>query len=1097
MSHAHSGRVRRSGLALLALVLTSTTVALSPSPLSASAPAASSAGGWSAGGSSAARATALAAVADGRAPIVVGNADDGPFSGVVDILRPGDPEGFPSGLDEDDGMAVGDVTGDGIDEVVVVDDDERRVDVHDTRPGDTFGDVLFGWESRFDAEEDAIAIGNVTDDPASEIVVADEALGQFTIYRADGDRITSFFGNTGYDADDDMVVGNVTGGPLDEILIVNSEDEGRVDALEADGDRVATIRTGFDGNSDDVAAGNVMGDAHDDVVVANDEDGNRIESHDVTGDEVANLNNTAYDSDDRIGVGAVNATGTDEIVIANTEQSGRLDIIDFEVGTTEQDSGYDGDDRFAIGTVGGGDIDADGIPDQIELDGIRDADGDLVDGWDLDDLGASPCRADVLVEADYMDASGAATGPHNHRPDQGAIDEVVAAFDAAPVSNPIDDCPYPGEASGDGIGLHVVVDDSVAEQDELGGRAGFEAIKAEGRNFDAALDPYVHYALFAHEKAGESIDGLADFTGDLQDFAMFLGSGSGQVGSPENQASTFMHELGHALGLGHGGGDTVNQKPNYVSVMNYSYAVEGAPDFGVLLDNGDRARDLSRAELAPLAKTQLSEPAGIGVNTGFQTLWYDDAGIEHVEVADGPLDWDFDGDDTETVEVNINRDDGGLCVEEDPTDADKTLSTTADPDDVVVTFDGFEDIHGGPDLICDTTASGGDLQSVPVGTEQILTGFDDWADLDLLHGTPGGSTALRPPKEMTEAEMAEITAAWDRELFPDASVALDAPRPGFHAASLGVATDEQHVYAVHSYRTVTNPATSDRPGSLVILDKDTLEVQKRIAVGFGPRSVAVDPVRDRAYVTNSGQEDYSISVIDTVSQEVVGEVEIGQVPIDVALNVGLNRIYVSNPFQQRIEVIDGATLTKLAPITVGPAIGIAVDESRDTVYAALSRRPGTPNLPAVAALGTVIDDGISRPRVLAPTPLGDFSLEPVDVSVDAAGDRLFLAGVGSATAEPPSLVVVDQDSRQVVEKIRNRGPVRAVAVHAEAGLVAAVGDRGIDLYDLGQRDLRRRIDVGSPFSVAVGPGGSRQLYVGDFLSGQLHRRSLTSGVSVD
>ncbi len=1072
----------RAGLLATALA-TGLVGVLTAAPLPSSATPASSA-----------PAPAPAAATVGGAPIVVGNADDGPFSGIVDVLRPGDGEGFASAVDEDDGMAVGDVTGDGIDEVAVVDDDEHIVEVHDTRPGETFGDVLFSWESRFNAEEDAIAIGDVTDDPASEIVVADEALGQFTVYRADGELITSFFGDTGYDADDDMVVGNVTGGPLAEILIVNSEDNGRVDAFEADGDRVATTHTGFDGNSDDVASGDVMGDAHDDIVVANDEDNSRIESHDVTGDEVANLNDTAYDSDDRIGVGAVNGTGTDEIVIANTEESGRLDIVDFEGEITQLDSGYDGDDRFAIGTFGGGDLDGDGIPDQVELDGVRDADGNLVEGWNLDALGASPCRPDILVEADYMDASGAATSPHNHRPDQGALDEVAAAFDAAPVTNPINDCPYPGESTGDGIGLHVVVDDAVSEQDELDGRTGFQAVKAEGRNFDAALDPYVHYALFAHEAKGEKIDGFANFTNDLQDFAMFLGSGTGQVGSPESQASTFMHELGHALGLGHGGGDDVNQKPNYLSVMNYSFAVEGAPDFGVILENGDRALDFSRTELQPLAKKQLSEPAGIGADTGFQTLWYDDAGTEHVEVANGPLDWDFDGDGAETVDVNVNRDDGGLCVEEDPTDGDKTLSTTADPNDVVViTGDGFEDIHGGPDLVCNTTASAGDLQSVPVGTEQVLTGFDDWAHLDLLHGTPGGSTALRPPVEMTEAEMAEITAAWDRGLFPDASVPLDAPRPGFNAASLGVATDDEHVYAVHSYRTVTNPATSDRPGSLVILDKDTLAVQKRIEVGFGPRSVAVDPVRNRAYVTNSGQQDYSVSVIDTVTQQVIGEVEIGQIPIDVALNVGLNRVYVSNPFQQRIEVIDGATLTKLAPIKVGPAVGIAVDESRDTVYAAMTRRPGTPDLPAVAALATVIDDGVSRPRVLAPTPLGDFSLEPVDVAVDAVGDRLFLAGVGSGTAERPSLVVVDQNSRQLVEKIQNRGPVRAVAVDAEAGLVVAVGDRGIDLYDVESRDLVRRIDVGSPFSVSVGHGGSRQLYVGDVLTGELSRRSYSSG----
>src|SRR5262249_55517603 len=41
-------------------------------------------------------------------------------------------------------------------------------------------------------------------------------------------------------------------------------------------------------------------------------------------------------------------------------------------------------------------------------------------------------------------------------------------------------------------------------------------------------------------------------------------------GTTDQQAGTFMHELGHNLGFRHGGGDNVNCKPNYLSVMSYS-----------------------------------------------------------------------------------------------------------------------------------------------------------------------------------------------------------------------------------------------------------------------------------------------------------------------------------------------------------------------------------------------------------------------------------------------------------------------------------------------------------------------------------------------
>lgn len=41
-----------------------------------------------------------------------------------------------------------------------------------------------------------------------------------------------------------------------------------------------------------------------------------------------------------------------------------------------------------------------------------------------------------------------------------------------------------------------------------------------------------------------------------------------------------MHELGHNLGLRHGGDENLNYKPNYLSVMNYLYQLNGLPTIG-------------------------------------------------------------------------------------------------------------------------------------------------------------------------------------------------------------------------------------------------------------------------------------------------------------------------------------------------------------------------------------------------------------------------------------------------------------------------------------------------------------------------------------
>src|SRR6202022_1899640 len=51
------------------------------------------------------------------------------------------------------------------------------------------------------------------------------------------------------------------------------------------------------------------------------------------------------------------------------------------------------------------------------------------------------------------------------------------------------------------------------------------------------------------------------------DFLVTLGRAKVPGGTESWQAGTFMHELGHTLGLKHGGIDEVNFKPNYLSIM--------------------------------------------------------------------------------------------------------------------------------------------------------------------------------------------------------------------------------------------------------------------------------------------------------------------------------------------------------------------------------------------------------------------------------------------------------------------------------------------------------------------------------------------------
>ncbi|WP_298922334.1 hypothetical protein [uncultured Roseobacter sp.] len=296
------------------------------------------------------------------------------------------------------------------------------------------------------------------------------------------------------------------------------------------------------------------------------------------------------------------------------------------------------------------DSDGDAIFDSWETAGI-DANGADSNDIDLDttDLGTDfrgvpieldPMRKDVLVEIDYFDCATGGdcmTGDtHTHRPMDSALQRVVDAFAQAPVTNP---------DGTTGINLWIVISDplphqqvcaiddgciAAIKQNSIGAAEGLSS--AQGR----ARELIFHYNLFAHalDSPGGRTSGRSD-GGDCNnfpeprwgdDFIVALGNWGTPNGTEIQQAGTFMHELGHNFGLCHGGFQEVNCKPNYLSVMNYSFQTRGIPT-----SSGNPVVDYSRINLSALDETQLDENAGI--NGGIRQTYY------------GPL-ADIDGDGT-------------------------------------------------------------------------------------------------------------------------------------------------------------------------------------------------------------------------------------------------------------------------------------------------------------------------------------------------------------------------------------------------------------------------------------------------------------------
>lgn len=204
-------------------------------------------------------------------------------------------------------------------------------------------------------------------------------------------------------------------------------------------------------------------------------------------------------------------------------------------------------------------------------------------------------------------------------------------------------------------------------------------------------------------------------------------------------------------------------------------------------------------------------------------------------------------------------------------------------------------------------------------------------------------------------------------------------------------------------------AMSSMPGRLLVLDAQTMDIDRAVAVDIGssPAHVVVSPDGTRAYVTDSASN--GVQIVDLVQRKVASEVPTGSYPHGLRLSPDGTTIAVANLQDDTVSLIDVASGKESARIPAGNApVQVAWAPDAKSVYVSLRDEDSV----------AVVDPTLRKKKSSA--PVGD---GPIQLFVTPDGRFVYVANEGTEATPATTVSVINTSTMQVVRTIgAGKGP---------------------------------------------------------------------------